>query len=174
MTLDTSKGFRNGDPGSHKGVTNTWYTPKYILDSLGEFDLDPCSNSTRPFNTARYHVSHDKGVDGLDREWFGRVWCNPPYGKFTGEWLSRLAEHGNGVALVFSRTETRWAQEALERADAVNFIKGRIAFGREDGERGGTANNGSMLLAYGKANVESLYTIEGLIMNLRQQEKRDE
>lgn len=24
-------------------TTDEWYTPRYIIDSLGKFDLDPCA-----------------------------------------------------------------------------------------------------------------------------------
>lgn len=27
-------------------ATDEWYTPKEIIDALGEFDLDPCARST--------------------------------------------------------------------------------------------------------------------------------
>lgn len=26
-----------------KNSSDEWYTPKYIIDSLGDFDLDPCA-----------------------------------------------------------------------------------------------------------------------------------
>lgn len=67
----SKKSFYSTQPASHKGITNTWYTPEYIIDALGPFDLDPCSNSTRPFNTATKHMEHDLGEDGLILEWGG-------------------------------------------------------------------------------------------------------
>jgi hypothetical protein len=82
-----------------------WLTPKYITDTLGPFDLDPCSpGDRRPWDTATYHL--DESDNGLAAPWFGKVWCNPPYGRETFKWLSKLADHGNGIALVFARTET--------------------------------------------------------------------
>lgn len=35
-----------------KNSTDEWYTPKYIIDALGEFDTDPCSPMMPPFKTA--------------------------------------------------------------------------------------------------------------------------
>ena len=32
---------------------------------------------------------------------------NPPYGSETPKWLKKLSEHGNGIALIYARTETR-------------------------------------------------------------------
>ncbi|WP_223160903.1 phage N-6-adenine-methyltransferase [Salinicola aestuarinus] len=81
-----------------------WLTPPSILEALGSFDLDPCSPVERPWDTASEHLTlHD---DGLSAAWRGRVWLNPPYGRETGLWLEKLAEHGDGIALVFARTET--------------------------------------------------------------------
>ncbi len=81
-----------------------WVTPRYITDSLGGFDLDPCmsvGSHLKPIANINYCYG------GLEREWYGRVWCNPPYGKHTFVWLKRLADHGSGIALIFARTETR-------------------------------------------------------------------
>jgi len=32
---------------------------------------------------------------------------NPPYGNRTKQWMKKMAEHDNGIALIFARTETR-------------------------------------------------------------------
>jgi len=73
-----------------------WLTPKYITDALGRFDLDPCSPAERrPWDTATRHIGIPD--DGLAMPWEGRVWCNPPYGRETFKWLSKLAEHGQGL-----------------------------------------------------------------------------
>ena len=38
--------------------------------------------------------------DGLSREWVGRVWMNPPFGRDAVKWMRRLAAHGDGIALL--------------------------------------------------------------------------
>ena len=94
--------------GSHQSsnmLKDEWFTPPGIIGSLGEFDLDPCTSVDRPWDTARHHYSLLD--DGLAQEWEGRVWCNPPYGRETGKWLNRCAAHGNAIALIFARTETK-------------------------------------------------------------------
>ena len=159
----TGSAFFACDSVAHAGNTNTWFTPKDIITILGPFDLDPCTQSYRPFDTAKRHVCEDKGECGLTAKWEGRVWLNPPYGRMIARWLSKLADHGDGIALVFSRTETSWAQSLLARANAVNFLKGRIAFLRADGKPVTNAGTGSMLLAFGAANVEAIKRIEGVI-----------
>jgi hypothetical protein len=143
-------------------MTNTWFTPKVFIDVLGPFDLDPCTQSKRPFNTAKLHYCGDLNEDGLTLPWNGRVWLNPPYGKSTGTWLETLANHGNGIALVFARTETQWAQITLDKCDGVNFLSGRINFIREDGGKSTNAGTGSMLIAFGKENVNAIKQMDGL------------
>ena len=163
-----SKSFTSCDPVSHKGQTNTWFTPREIIDSLGEFDLDPCTQTYRPFDTANAHFCEDEGADGLMVPWVGRVWLNPPYGRGIGDWLARLREHGDGIALVFSRTDTRWAQDAIGQADAVNFISGRLSFMRANGDCSSNAGVGSMLLAYGEKNVSAIANVEGVLFRKSQ------
>ena len=132
-----------------------WLTPPEIIKSLGEFCLDPCSPITRPWETANNHYTIED--DGLNKEWNGRVWCNPPYGKETFLWLSKLACHGNGIALIFARTETKgFHAQIWEKADAVMFFKGRLRFHYVDGTRGDSANAPSCLVAYGAENVKAL------------------
>lgn len=134
-----------------------WLTPPEIIKSLGVFDLDPCSPhpDRRPWPTADNHFHEE--INGLSMEWYGRVWCNPPYGKNTFIWIDKLATHGNGIALIFSRTETKGFHEHIwERADAIFFFKGRLRFYHVNGERGGTANAPSCLVIFGKNNIESV------------------
>lgn len=85
------------------------------------------------------------------------MWLNPPYGNQTEQWIRRLAEHGNGIALIFARTETAtFFPWVWERAKALLFIKGRLSFHNVDGTQGGTAGAPSVLIAYGSGNVQSL------------------
>lgn len=78
------------------------------------------------------------------------VFANPPYGPHAGRFVTRLAEHGNGIALVFARTETRTFSPVLARASVVLFIAGRLRFERADGgPAGSNAGAPSMLLGSG-------------------------
>lgn len=119
------------------------------------FDLDPCAAPGGAHVPAdRFYTKED---DGLSRQWEGTVWVNPPYGKETPAWIKRLIQHGDGIALVFARTDAIWAQEAMSAADVVCFIKGRVRFIRGDTmQPAGTPGAGSMLLAYGNESAEAL------------------
>lgn len=145
---------------THESARNEsvdWYTPPELFDALGlTFDLDPCSaGEGRDFVPARNRYTiHD---DGLAHHWRGLVWCNPPYGRNTPAWMRRMSEHGNGIALVFARTDPAWFQDLAPTLSAVQFISGRVRFyagNRED--RGGTPGAGSMLLAWGGVARDAL------------------
>ena len=87
-----------------------WYTPPHIVTALGSFDLDPCAptppalegmedkntfvelpfdrypaNSPFQFTLMRYRKAHD----GLSKDWKGRVWMNPPYGREMAAWMKK-------------------------------------------------------------------------------------
>lgn len=159
------KSFYACDNPNHTGATNTWFTPQSIIKPFGAFDLDPCTQSFRPFDTAKKHICEDLGECGLKTDWHGRVWLNPPYGKGIADWLLKLARHGNGIALVFARTDTAWCQKAIAHADGVNFLKGRISFISSAGKESSNAATGSMLLAFGRENCESIKALDGVFFS---------
>lgn len=158
--------------GGHQSArmkNDEWLTPPEIIEKCGKFDLDPCSPINRPWATAADHFTVED--DGLSRQWYGRVWLNPPYGAEAARWLERLADHGNGVALIFARTETAMFFDWVwPRADALLFVQGRIHFHYVDGRRA-AANSGapSVLVAFGLQNADALRrsSIAGAFIRLR-------
>lgn len=180
--------MRRSGIGSHTrpntGRTNDWITPKHILDALGTFDLDPCQSLRQPWLCAKrgYTVTDD----GLSKRWRGRCFVNPPYGAESLPFMQRLAEHRNGIGLLFGRTETSMFRRHIwQEADAILFVDGRLHFhyptelgrkpclndehpwtGRPEnkkklwcpkcGKAHGNSGGPSVLIAYGKENVEAL------------------
>ena len=133
-----------------EGATNDWLTPPWLIEALGPFDLDPCANVNQPWPTASQQITESE--DGLAQKWKGFVWCNPPYGAKGWPFLERMAEHQNGIALVFARTETKgFFEHVWYEADSLLFFKGRLAFHESlTGERAkGNAGAPSVLVAYG-------------------------
>lgn len=145
-------------------TTDSWITPKWLIARLGEFDLDPCACIPQPWPCASRQYTIDD--NGLLQPWSGLVYCNPPYGKATSEWLNRLRLHGNGIALIFARTETRmFFSEIWGSADAVLFLRGRLTFSRPDGSAPKTGHNSggpSVLIAYGSAATQRLMDVSDL------------
>ena len=152
-----------------KNITADWYTPSSIFDAMGlRFDLDPCQPEQKiPWIPAEKH--YHKAQDGLSQPWHGRVWLNPPYGKETAKWLQKMDTHRNGVALVFARTDCKWFHDYCAKADAINFLRGRIRF--VDGlglSAGNGAGAGSMLVAWGEANVQAISKLDGQLVTFGQ------
>ena len=163
--------FETGCDGS-TATTHDWLTPPELLQALGAFDMDPCASQYQPWRTAAQQYTIED--DGLARDWVGRVWCNPPYGPHAEKFLKRIADHGNGIALIFARTETKAFQEfCWRKADAMLFMAGRIKFRLPGGGTSGTAGAPSVLIAYGKENAEALRRsgIAGYVVNLDNQEE---
>lgn len=132
-----------------------WLTPPHIIKSLGDFDLDPCSPVNRPWDTAKHHYTE---VDqGLTKNWFGRVWCNPPYSDIHS-WLKKCAFHGNAIALVFARTETQaFFRNVWDKADSIFFFSGRLQFYHVSGiSSNRNAGAPSVLISYGESNIDSI------------------
>lgn len=154
-----------------------WLTPPEIVRELGPFDTDPCASCSQVHepgtrrNPPLASVRYCKCMDGLGREWSGLVWCNPPYGAGIGRWMARLARHGDGIALVFARTDTAWFQEyVLRKAQGVFFVAQRIRFHRPDGTVGKyTGGAPSCFAAYGHEAEGRLQRLrmKGRYVNLR-------
>ncbi len=146
---------------SPKSKTNTWLTPPFILKALGSFDLDPACAPNMPWVTADTMWTEED--DGLapHRSWFGRVWLNPPYStNLIKKFMARMADHGEGTALVFARTDTEWADQHVFKAPAatgVFFLSKRLHFCHIGGEPA-KANAGapSMLVSYGAEDFDRL------------------
>jgi len=152
--MDKKLGF------THDNIKNKsieWYTPEWIFKELGlSFDLDPCHAVIKiPWIPVKH--TYNINDDGLRKNWRGNVWLNPPYGKYTKAWLSKLDSHGNGVALVFSRTDCKWFHDICTNANAILFLKGRVKFVDGLGSSGSSgAGCGSMLIAWGEENSLAL------------------
>jgi len=162
-----------GHEAPFEGETNDWITPKWIIDAFdtkaGEkgmfFDLDPCISMTQPWLTARNGYNCEQ--NGLMHNWYGMVYCNPPYGNNVGTWAKRMAEHGEGIMLIFARIETgTWQDIIFPSADGFLFPKRRIAFAKPDGTTPkSSAGAPSALVAWGEIARAALIELcdEGLI-----------
>jgi DNA N-6-adenine-methyltransferase (Dam) len=143
--------------GSHQktvGDSQNWITPKWIIDALGPFDLDPCAADPRPWNCAEDNWA----TGGLDRPWQGRVWLNPPFDRYeVGKWIARLAAHGCGTALLHARTEAAWFEPVWRHARGILFMADRLHFHYPDGRRA-DANSGApaCLVAFGQKDYRKL------------------
>lgn len=156
----TMSRFNHAD---HRGGNDGFLTPRWIIEALNGFDLDPCYGEPRPWPTAQRMIGPPE--DGLSLSWSGRVWLNPPYSRVAA-WIEALADHGNGTALVYARTDTEWFQtHVFRRASGILFLKGRLSFHRPDGSlvltssgKPSNAGSPSCLVAYDSENALALNT----------------
>ena len=145
------------------GKTDDWYTPAYVFSALGErFDLDVAA----PFDGPRHVPATDWfAFGGLEREWRGFVWMNPPFGHQSTKraWLGKFFAHGDGVALLPDRTSAPWWQEFAPSGSALLFVTPKIKFERPDGTLGEQPGNGTTLMSAGSRGRRALERADGVL-----------
>lgn len=149
------KKFNATDPASRKGKTDSWLTPLYIIEGLGNnFDLDPCG--FKDHKTAKRIIQLPQC--GLKENWTGKVWLNPPYSEWK-LWLNKMVLHRNGSVLLFSRTGVMG--EYMKDADHVFFLRKRVKFLRPD-KIPAKYDPGcdSMILTWGKQDFSRLLGVQ--------------
>lgn len=117
---------------------NEWYTPARYIELarrvLGTIDVDPASNEIAQ-QTVRATTYYTADTNGLDKEWHGKVWMNPPYSReLIGRFIDKLTgEYQSGrcteaIVLTHNSTDTKWAASLFGGAEALCFTRGRIRF----------------------------------------------
>jgi hypothetical protein len=111
-----------------------WYTPAYIISHVQQvfpvIHVDPCSNSHENPNVPA-EVVYTKEDNGLNQQWNGNVYMNPPYGDEIGPWIDRMVSlHREGkiqaIALLPARIDTAWFQPLYDYP--MCNIRGRVRF----------------------------------------------
>lgn len=112
--------------------TDNWATPQWLFDELDNefhFTLDACASS----ENAKCKTFFSKVQDGLQQDWSGTVWCNPPYGRQIAKWVEKAsdaASKGNTVVMLIpARTDTAWFHDYVYGKAEVRFVRGRVKFG---------------------------------------------
>ena len=142
-----------------------YLTPKWIIDALGPFDLDPCASNPRPFDCAKVNLTGPAqgGECGLETPWKGFVWCNPPYGRRHNEraFVQKLANHkAGGIALVNVKPATKlWQDVILPHASAILLLRKRIVFLNPSGESTGGTFGNQCLIAFGQRAHKKISTL---------------
>ena len=85
--------------------TDMWETPEYLfkaLDAEFHFTTDVCA--VKENAKCNHYFSPD--LDGLNQEWTGCCWCNPPYGREIGKWVKKPAKSQCTVSMLLpARTD---------------------------------------------------------------------
>ena len=112
---------------------HAWETPAELFNEYDEqfhFDTDVCALEHNA-KCAIYYTPED---NGLDQEWTGTCWMNPPYGRGIDKWIKKAYEsEATVVCLLPARTDTAWFHDYIMKAKregkaTIKFLRGRIKF----------------------------------------------
>jgi len=132
-TVNLSTGVTHSSTG-----TNDWYTPPEHIEAartvMGSIDTDPASskNAQATVKAANYFTKENSG---LDKDWNGKVFMNPPYSmpeikQFTDKLISEI-EAGRvdeAIILTNNSSDTSWFHSLLSASTVACLTKGRIPF----------------------------------------------
>lgn len=114
-------------------ASDDWATPQDYFNLVNAefgFTLDACASESN----AKVSRFFSKEQDALAQVWDGVVWCNPPYGRQIGKWITKAYESAKQgakvVMLIPARTDTAiWHDVIFPYASEYRFIRGRLKFG---------------------------------------------
>ena len=124
-------------------------TPHEIHSVLGRIDLDPCAGKNTEIGIKNYAL--ERGENGLELEWDGFVYCNPPFSQ-KGLWIKKMISHGNGILLLPERGSAPWCGPLVE------ISKKHFVMGKKINFDGGSSSNnlGSILFLFGDIAVQRI------------------
>lgn len=102
---------------------DNWQTPtslyQAIKEFLGDSFFDPCP--------------HKPTFDGLNTDWVGNIYVNPPFSKYYQFITKGLIEFANSnsteiIWLSNSNTETKYYQMLVKESSALFFFNKRLSF----------------------------------------------
>ena len=123
---------RRQQPVYFRHKSDEWETPAGLFAELHSEFCFTCDVAALPDN-AKCDYFFTPGEDGLQQEWKGVCWCNPPYGPALRQWIRKAQESAQGgatvVCLVPARTDTQWWHDHVQSQAEVRFLRGRVKFG---------------------------------------------
>jgi hypothetical protein len=140
----------------NQSLSPEWYTPSEYVEAgrrvMGGFDIDPAS-CAQANETIRATTYYTKETNGLDKDWIGRCWLNPPYGALTPKFTARLEDQyqsGNvteAIAVLSSNSLiTAWFTPLWQYI--ICFPRRRINFENPDG-MAASATHGTVFVYLG-------------------------
>lgn len=138
---------------AYNSGNNEWYTPADIIEAarrmMGGIDLDPASSdiANKVVKAGKYYTAE---TNGLDKEWFGNVWLNPPYAAelieaFTNKATAEAPNIKQMIILVNNATETRWFRSLVGISSAICFPSSRVKFYLPNGKVGAPLQGQALL-----------------------------
>lgn len=139
----------------HAADTDDWYTPPWIFEGLNDtFSLDVCTPPGGvPWIPCEDYFTPDD--DGLSLDWWGFVWCNPPYSSPT-KWCDKWVEHGNGIIVLRADLSLRGQGAAFAAASSIFVPTPRLQFVNGHGEKHNAVTFSTVLLGAGERANDAL------------------
>ena len=171
---DISKKVR----GTQGTGNNEWFTPAEYVELarrvLSGIDLDPASNALAQ-RTVQAGQFFTKEQNGLDQEWSGAIWLNPPYAqpfieRFADKMIAEIAAGRVKAAIVLTHnyTDTAWFHKLAGCADAICFTRGRIRFRAADGSLASpTQGQAFFYVGPDVAQFSAVFSAVGFVLNPR-------
>lgn len=139
---------------------NEWFTPMDVIDRVkkvfgGGIDLDPasCLLANQRVMAGHFYTKDDSGLS-KEKDWFGRVFMNPPYSmNLLKPFLKKAVhEYNDGnideiIILTNSGTDTKW--NAIISGGVQAYTIGRINFVYPDGTMAGVPSRGQVFTYFG-------------------------
>lgn len=173
-STDTTKYMKQSMQVLTSSESNEWYTPPWLIElarkCMGRINLDPAS-CTKAQETVKadYWYGVGSGIlidpnnsfqDGLQQNWYGTVWLNPPYGRTgnrsnAGIWAAKLEEEyvagrvEQAILLVNSAHGYPWYENLWSRFPVI-CLRDRIRFVNQQGVIGGQSKKAQTLVYFGK------------------------
>lgn len=154
-----------------------WYTPTEYIEAarevMGNIDLDPASSKIANETVkAKEYITQDDDPDGLNQNWYGNVWLNPPYGKGSGLFTTKLVEEYKSgrvksaiLLLNAYGFDAIWFQPLWKYT--ICFTNHRIEFYSPQRESGGPANaNIFIYMGNNAEKFKSVFSDFGYIIRL--------
>ena len=153
---------------------NEWYTPELYIETartlMGSIDTDPASNVLAN-RTVKADIYYTEETNGLDKDWHGNIWLNPPYAQpLIQQFADKLVEQvraGNvkqACVLVNNATETKWFRTIADVSSQIWFTANRIKFIDMDGNASGAPLQGQAMLYIGSNKIEN---VDGIVCEVK-------
>jgi len=153
---------------------DNWRSPYYIIEFaqeiLEKIDLDPCASPAikHHFATTNWTGYPD---NGLNLQWYGNAFINPPYGSQIKHWINKsIEEHEspsppNQILLLPCRPGSKWFDKITKAGKTFAVPDHRLHFDAE-----GPAPFPSMLILLTKApRLDRRRLIFSFILNAKRQ-----
>lgn len=120
---------------------------------MGSIDTDPASNDEAN-KTIQSLIYYTEQNSGLDKQWVGNVWLNPPYGRGLAEpFITTLigqyrASVTQAVVLTNGVYDTKWWSNLGKHCSALCLPDHRIAFINPETGKSERGNDKNQIFTY--------------------------